>query len=76
MRQGGRYPRGAGRREPGPAQQARPPHAIRAVRGDELTGSGTLTAHVRRLRARIEDAPGSPAHIRTVQGRGHLFEAP
>ena len=50
--------------------------AIRAVRGDELTGSGTLTAHVRRLRARIEDAPGSPAHIRTVQGRGHLFEAP
>ncbi|MCZ0859016.1 hypothetical protein OHJ16_13295 [Actinomyces israelii] len=31
---------------------------------------------MRRLRARIEDAPGSPAHIRTVQGRGHLFEAP
>ena len=50
-------------------------HAIRAVRGDELTSVGTLTVHVRRLRARIEKT-GSPAHIRTVQGRGRLFEAP
>ena len=49
---------------------------IRAVWGDEFTSVGTLTVHVRRLRARIEKTPGSPAYIRTVWGRGYLFEAP
>jgi DNA-binding response regulator regX3 len=48
---------------------------IRSVWGDEFTSEGTLTVHVRRLRARIEKEPDSPACIRTVWGRGYLFEA-
>lgn len=49
---------------------------IRSVWGDEFTSEGTLTVHVRRLRARIQPEPDSPAYIRTVWGRGYLFEAP
>ena len=48
---------------------------IRSVWGDEFTTPGTLTVHVRRLRARIEKAPESPTYIHTVWGRGYLFEA-
>ena len=48
---------------------------IRSVWGDEFTSEGTLTVHVRRLRSRIEDEAGTPAYIRTVWGRGYLFEA-
>jgi len=48
---------------------------IRSVWGDEFTSEGTLTVHVRRLRSRIEDEPGAPVYIRTVWGRGYLFEA-
>ena len=48
---------------------------IRSVWGDDFTSEGTLTVHVRRLRARIERKPDSPAYIRTVWGRGYLFEA-
>ncbi|CAM3126189.1 response regulator transcription factor [Actinomyces slackii] len=49
---------------------------IRAVWGDEYTSEGTLSAHMRRLRTRVEPDPDSPTYIRTVWGRGYLFEAP
>lgn len=48
---------------------------IRSVWGDEFTTPGTLTVHVRHLRARIEKTPESPTYIHTVWGRGYLFEA-
>lgn len=47
---------------------------LRAVWGDELTSEGTLSVHVRRLRTRIERVPDEPTYIRTVWGRGYLFE--
>lgn len=31
---------------------------------------------MRRLRTRVEPDPDSPTYIRTVWGRGYLFEAP
>ena len=45
------------------------------VWGEPMTSDGTLNVHVRRLRARIERDPEHPAYIRTVWGRGYLFEA-
>lgn len=48
---------------------------IKAVWGDPFTSEGTLTVHVRRLRTRIETDPDAPARLRTVWGRGYLFEA-
>ncbi len=44
------------------------------VWGEPLTSDGTLNVHVRRLRARIEPDPEHPTYIRTVWGRGYLFE--
>lgn len=49
---------------------------LTAVWGDTLTSEGTLTQHIRRLRTRIEPDPDSPSYIRTVWGRGYLFEEP
>ena len=46
------------------------------VWGDAITGEGTLTVHVRRLRTRIEPDPEHPTYLRTVWGRGYLFEGP
>lgn len=46
------------------------------VWGDAITGEGTLTVHVRRLRTRIEPDPDQPTYLRTVWGRGYLFEGP
>lgn len=46
------------------------------VWGDAITGEGTLTVHVRRLRTRIEPDPDHPTYLRTVWGRGYLFEGP
>ena len=46
------------------------------VWGDAITGEGTLTVHVRRLRTRIEPDPDQPTYLRTVRGRGYLFEGP
>ncbi|QWW19197.1 response regulator transcription factor [Schaalia sp. 19OD2882] len=48
---------------------------IDAVWDDPFTSEGTLTVHVRRLRTRIEADPDNPVHVRTVWGRGYLFEA-
>jgi two-component system response regulator VicR len=36
--------------------------------------SSTVTVHVRRLRAKIEDDPSDPRHIVTVWGVGYRFE--
>lgn len=47
---------------------------IEAAWGDSFTSDGTLAVHVRRLRARIEADPARPERIRTVWGRGYLFE--
>lgn len=47
---------------------------------DEVWGGfvaeGTLSVHVRRLRTRIEPNPDQPRYLRTVWGRGFLFDAP
>ena len=40
-----------------------------------VTGDGTLTVHISRLRGHIEKDPERPRYIRTVWGRGYLFEA-
>lgn len=44
------------------------------VWGEPQTGDGTLTVHVRRLRTWIEHDPDRPRNLRTVHGRGYLFE--
>jgi two-component system response regulator RegX3 len=36
----------------------------------------TLDVHVKRLRAKVEEDPGSPTHIVTVRGVGYRFEKP
>lgn len=48
---------------------------IEAAWGDSFTSDGTLAVHIRRLRSRIEADPNNPELIRTVWGRGYLFEA-
>ncbi|MEI2774489.1 MAG: response regulator transcription factor [Tetrasphaera sp.] len=47
---------------------------FRDVWEEAITGDGTLTVHVSRLRTRIEPDPDHPRYIRTVWGRGYLFE--
>lgn len=46
------------------------------VWGDPIAGDGTLTVTVRRLRTAIEPDPDEPSYIRTVWGRGYLFDPP
>jgi two-component system response regulator RegX3 len=41
---------------------------------DAITGDNTLNVHVRHLREKIEENPKEPLHIKTVWGRGYLFE--
>lgn len=41
---------------------------------DTFVGDGTLSVHVRRLRSKIEPDPDHPIYLRTVWGRGYLFE--
>ncbi len=43
------------------------------VWGEPFTSDGTLTVHIRRLRAQIEPDPNSPTYLKTVWGRGYLF---
>lgn len=47
---------------------------IDAVWGEPFTSDGTVTVHIRRLRSRIEPHPDQPTYIKTVWGRGYLFE--
>ncbi|MFI8368278.1 response regulator transcription factor [Streptomyces sp. NPDC085466] len=48
---------------------------MRTVWGWDFGDLSTVTVHVRRLRAKIEDDPGRPALIQTVWGVGYRFEA-
>ncbi len=47
---------------------------FRNVWGDTFTGDGTLNVHIRRLREKIEEDPNEPRWIKTVWGKGYLFE--
>jgi two-component system response regulator RegX3 len=48
---------------------------ITQVWGDDFYGdTRTLDVHVKRLRAKIEDDPANPRHLRTVRGLGYRFE--
>ncbi|WP_039947218.1 response regulator transcription factor [Streptomyces sp. NRRL S-118] len=48
---------------------------LREVWGWEFGDLSTVTVHVRRLRAKIEDDPADPRLIRTVWGVGYRFDA-
>lgn len=50
------------------------PELFENVWGEAITGDGTLTVHIRRLRTQIEPDPDQPKYLRTVWGRGYLFE--
>ena len=39
-----------------------------------LSDSGTVTVHVRRLRAKIEPDPEQPRWVQTVWGHGYRFQ--
>lgn len=47
---------------------------FKAVWEDSITSDGTLNVHIRHLREKIEDNPNEPLRIRTVWGRGYIFE--
>ena len=48
---------------------------ISQVWGDDYYGdTRTLDVHIKRLRAKIEDDPRNPTHLRTVRGLGYRFE--
>ena len=47
---------------------------FREVWGDAITGDGTLNVHIRYLREKIEENPNEPSHIKTVWGRGYIYE--
>ncbi|HEX7353915.1 MAG TPA: response regulator transcription factor [Mycobacteriales bacterium] len=48
---------------------------IEQVWGSDYVGdTKTLDVHVKRLRAKIEESPGSPRHLVTVRGLGYKFE--
>lgn len=44
------------------------------VWGDAFYGDSTLNVHIRRLREKLEEDPGSPKLIKTVWGTGYLLE--
>jgi len=49
---------------------------VSAVWGDEFEGDdGTVTVHVRRVRAKIELDASKPMHLKTVWGVGYRFDA-
>ena len=43
---------------------------------DYVGDTGTLSVHVRWLRLKIEDEPGTPRYLRTVRGVGYRFAVP
>ena len=48
---------------------------ISQVWGDDYYGdTRTLDVHIKRLRAKIEEDPRNPTHLRTVRGLGYRFE--
>lgn len=50
---------------------------ISRVWGEDYVGdTKTLDVHVKRLRSKVEDDPGSPRRIVTIRGLGYKFELP
>ncbi|MDO5662033.1 MAG: response regulator transcription factor [Brachybacterium sp.] len=49
---------------------------LRDVWGSPMIGDGTVSVHMRRLRTKIEPDPDQPRYLRTVWGRGYLFDGP
>ena len=47
---------------------------LRQVWGWEVGDASTVTVHVRRLREKVEDDPGSPVRLATVFGRGYRWD--
>ncbi len=48
---------------------------LEKVWGDAFICEGTLSVHVRHLREKLENDPKNPQYIKTVWGRGYIFEA-
>ena len=44
------------------------------VWGHTITGDNTLNVHIRYLREKIEENPKDPIYIKTVWGKGYLFD--
>lgn len=55
-------------------QVFRRPELLERVWGFSYGDTATVTVHIGRLRARIEDDPGDPRHIVTVWGVGYSFD--
>jgi two-component system response regulator RegX3 len=48
---------------------------IDRVWGSDYVGdTKTLDVHVKRLRSKVEEDPGTPVHLVTVRGLGYKFE--
>ncbi|MGW1519742.1 response regulator transcription factor [Streptomyces sp. NPDC002287] len=58
-----------------PGRAHRREELMRDVWGWDFGDLSTVTVHVRRLRAKIEDDPAAPRLIQTVWGVGYRFEA-
>jgi DNA-binding response OmpR family regulator len=43
---------------------------------DYMGDTRTLDVHIRWIRQAIEDDPGKPCYIKTIRGKGYLFDAP
>ncbi|KAF0178757.1 MAG: DNA-binding response regulator [Nitrospirae bacterium] len=51
-------------------------HLLDAVWGtDVYVEPRTVDVHIRRLRAKVEDDPNNPVHIKTMRGVGYFFDA-
>ncbi|MFF8268404.1 response regulator transcription factor [Streptomyces sp. NPDC016562] len=59
-----------------PGRAHRREDLMREVWGWEFGDLSTVTVHVRRLRAKIEDDPAQPRFIQTVWGVGYRFDIP
>ncbi len=58
-----------------PGQVADRETLLRQVWGWDVGDLSTVTVHVRRLREKVETAPGSPTRLVTVFGRGYRWDA-